>query len=316
MMKRAMRTGGVLVLAASALFGCEGAEGVEGEQQRTSTLEVPLITQSSAGKWYQLGGTFVLDGPEATSVTVEPTLSFSSPVLTLTPRVGSYDLSLCDGTLCPEFPEWGLYEFRCVSTSTGEPVGINMCETMPASHTYELDLIDEAILISPNPEAIEIVQDETTTATFRFSIPGTGTIVFARGTLDIEIDVGDGYPDGYACSTDIECASKVCLDGACYPAACDDGVLNGDEVEPDCGGSCSSCTGSCNVTSDCAFGEICNSGVCEPSVPGLCGSLGCPSGYYCDPFVQSGSCLEAYCATDAECPTGSLCVSGHCAATP
>ncbi len=43
---------------------------------------------------------------------------------------------------------------------------------------------------------------------------------------------------GETCKFPTDCESKVCEQGACQAATCNDGVRNGDEMDADCGGSC------------------------------------------------------------------------------
>ena len=50
-----------------------------------------------------------------------------------------------------------------------------------------------------------------------------------------------GQETGIACSTDADCASGVCTGGICQEPIFSNGVLNGDEIDVDCGGSCPSC---------------------------------------------------------------------------
>jgi hypothetical protein len=45
----------------------------------------------------------------------------------------------------------------------------------------------------------------------------------------------------YAFPLHVEAESSVCWAGMCEPPKCDDGILNGDETEWDCGGSCEPC---------------------------------------------------------------------------
>ena len=66
------------------------------------------------------------------------------------------------------------------------------------------------------------------------------------------------------CFQNVDCTSGRCFAGRCTLATCLDAILNGDETDIDCGGSCSGCaTGrKCRVTADCTKGT-CSNGVCQ-----------------------------------------------------
>lgn len=65
------------------------------------------------------------------------------------------------------------------------------------------------------------------------------------------IDCGGGEcpacGDGETCVMASDCVSGVC-EGTCQPPACDDDVLNGGELEADCGGPCAFCEHSAFIT--------------------------------------------------------------------
>jgi hypothetical protein len=69
-------------------------------------------------------------------------------------------------------------------------------------------------------------------------------------------------PDFSACKTAGDCSSLVCNPnaGICLAATCDDGVLNADESDLDCGKSCGA---KCGLTRDCNVAADCQSGACE-----------------------------------------------------
>src|SRR5690606_27126916 len=54
---------------------------------------------------------------------------------------------------------------------------------------------------------------------------------------------GNGQP----CLVGSDCESDVCHFGVCAPAACNDGVRNGDELDVDCGGGCGLCPGEATI---------------------------------------------------------------------
>jgi len=81
-----------------------------------------------------------------------------------------------------------------------------------------------------------------------------------------------GVVDHNGCNSGADCATGICLNQRCYPAACGDGIRNGDESDIDCGGnSCPKCGGGkvCITGTDCAS-EKCLNGKCTD--PGTNGS--------------------------------------------
>ncbi len=56
------------------------------------------------------------------------------------------------------------------------------------------------------------------------------------------------------CTVGTDCDSGVCNAGTCAFPTCNDNVLNGQEVDVDCGGNCSKCADgkNCNAGGDCA----------------------------------------------------------------
>lgn len=99
------------------------------------------------------------------------------------------------------------------------------------------------------------------------------------------------------CSSNLDCASRLCVDGQCLAPTCHDNVKNGRETAADCGGpECPGCgTGlQCTATSDCAS-FICMDGVCHAAT--------------CFDAVQNGSETDRDCggAPCAPCSTGGGC---------
>lgn len=88
-----------------------------------------------------------------------------------------------------------------------------------------------------------------------------------RNGLEAAVDCGTGCTgcaDGTSCTAATDCASRVCAGGtdagpgACAVPTCEDGVANGAETSPDCGGGvCPRCGlyGFCDSNTDCA-GEL------------------------------------------------------------
>ena len=101
-----------------------------------------------------------------------------------------------------------------------------------------------------------------------------------------------------------------CESGRCAAApadTCHDRVLDGDETDVDCGGSCRPCIGgaTCAQASDCETGA-CDGGVCAaPS----CGN-GLLDGFETD--VDCGALCSAGCANGKRCFEKTDCASGRC----
>ncbi|MFM2153313.1 MAG: hypothetical protein RL199_1748, partial [Pseudomonadota bacterium] len=101
---------------------------------------------------------------------------------------------------------------------------------------------------------------------------------------------------GQSCGTDVHCASGRCVfpagggaAGKCEPTTCADGVRNGDEGGPDCGGS--KCTARCDVGAACRVAGDCESGAT------------CRAGFCYQPATKAG---EA-CTADADCAAPMFC---------
>jgi len=75
---------------------------------------------------------------------------------------------------------------------------------------------------------------------------------------------------GSTCTTDSECSSGFCYNDECAEPTCDDGDLNGDETDIDCGGGCESkCQlgRNCEADRDCGRNLMCTSGTCTEIIP-------------------------------------------------
>lgn len=83
---------------------------------------------------------------------------------------------------------------------------------------------------------------------------------------------GPNAPGG-GCYTDSECDSGKCTKGVCAAPSCTDGLVNGDETDEDCGGTCDKCERGkiCKVKGDCASG-FCTAGRCTHEVGSLLGA--------------------------------------------
>lgn len=268
-----------LFLAAGIFVGC----GSDGESKQVGSLELQLQSQGSQGTFFGLRGTFALSDPEGLQVTSSELDQGS--VLTLSPQVGSYQLELCaqgsTNPVCQGVSGYGLYRLEC----QGGMFPPDQCVAQGFALTATL--VSGATLNTPNPQTVSITENQATTASFAFTVPGEGSIIFARGTLNIDLDVTQGFPVGQACAAAVECQSKVCsgTPPVCQAASCNDGVQNGGETKPDCGGPCAACA--CMSDADCATGQVCD-----------VTTLQCTGG-------------GSECMADDECPSGQ-CVNGSC----
>ncbi|MGB0679748.1 MAG: hypothetical protein ACPGUV_08820 [Polyangiales bacterium] len=107
---------------------------------------------------------------------------------------------------------------------------------------------------------------------------------------------------GAQCQAHNDCSSAACVAAQCaaaLPVSCSDGIQNGDESGPDCGGSCALCTSGAG----CTGGDDCESGVCSGSV------CQAPS---CTDFVTYGDETDDDCGGDicGPCENGDSCITG------
>ena len=93
------------------------------------------------------------------------------------------------------------------------------------------------------------------------------------------VDCGGGIcanacPTGQGCASASDCISGFCntTSGKCVADHCGDGVMDGNELGPDCGGDCAGCQDgvACSHDTDCV------SGTCNPAGSGLPAVCGCP----------------------------------------
>jgi hypothetical protein len=289
-------------LLALGLAACATEQASEREVGR---LEVPLLTTAADGTLYALAGGFSLEGPESLNFDARFDQGNSTdPSAVLEPRVGTYELSL----------SWVLY--RVTLDAAGE--------------FATMEYLEDAQLLSPVSQQVVITAGATTYVTYRFSVPGSGEIEFARGTLVIDFEVEEGFAAGAACTTDIECASHVCqADGFCAAATCDDGVLNGDETTPDCGPSCP-CGGGASAcgaaeAAQCAAGDTCQvvGGVVQCFAGGFepvgtpCNATqaqSCPAGATCAQDGMGGIICSVGLTSGTPCTSNEQCASVVCLA--
>jgi hypothetical protein len=123
-----------------------------------------------------------------------------------------------------------------------------------------------------------------------------------RNGDEVSVDCGgscSGCVDGSLCTSDADCASKVCSAGKCSEPSCADRVHNRDETGVDCGGGCTDrCPAGqgCAADGDCAAGLFCGA-------TGLCALVSCSDG------VRNGDEILVDCGGPdcAGCPDGSTC---------
>jgi hypothetical protein len=107
-----------------------------------------------------------------------------------------------------------------------------------------------------------------------------------------------------------DCDALACRKGECQPAACDDGVLNQDETDLDCGGSCPS---GCDDGLRCKLGGDCVSGVC-PKATLRCAVPACDDGVRNgkEPSKDCGGDCSKQCAVLDACDVGADCDTLTC----
>ena len=121
---------------------------------------------------------------------------------------------------------------------------------------------------------------------------------------------------GLACTQNSDCVAGLqCTGGRCAPIpapTCDDRILNQNETDADCGGSCKKCDAAkrCNVAGDCESSicaaeggtKVCRASRCDDRVKN-----GGETGIDC-----GGTSSCARCAAGQACSVGSDCLTGVC----
>jgi hypothetical protein len=140
-----------------------------------------------------------------------------------------------------------------------------------------------------------------------------------RNTNESDVDCGGRCPDcipGRACVAAADCQSGVCAVGGCGPGAlrccqapsCDDGVVNGGEIDVDCGAAC----GLCPLTAQCTEDAQCQSGFCPAGScvdPGTCND-GARNGT--ESATDCGGDRCPRCADRLTCTQASDCNNNNC----
>ena len=173
------------------------------------------------------------------------------------------------------------YEYS-IGTAKGEVNVLNWSATKESSVTLDkLNLSNNTIYywnvraqnkagLWSSVHSSDGVKVDTSNSKDIYIDPGEGDICF-NGVQDegeVGIDCGGDCEelcsvDSY-CETDIDCSSGKCVNNICVAATCSDNLLNQEESDIDCGGSCIGCSigQSCNVHADCAS-NYCSLGVCS-----------------------------------------------------
>ena len=118
---------------------------------------------------------------------------------------------------------------------------------------------------------------------------------------------------GGTCAATTDCDAVLCTGGVCQPPSHGDGIKNGNETGPDCGGPdainrCGEGVG-CAATTDCDARK-CSAGTCQPQS----GNDGIKNGSETDIDCGGGAPTNAArCAVDKTCTTHDDCGSSACA---
>lgn len=121
---------------------------------------------------------------------------------------------------------------------------------------------------------------------------------------------------GRACLDPADCLSGSCVLGTCVPAAptCEDGVVNGDETDLDCGGpTCEPC----GVGDTCVTWIDCLTGNCDVALTATClfpGEPSCGDGLWngTESDVDCGGTICDPCPEGRACGIAEDCASGAC----
>lgn len=219
----------LVTLSALGIVGCGAADAQSPEDQiQVGKVDLPLSTTATNGTKYALAGHVELLGPQGLAATMSPTdPEFVDEPLFFTTVAGSYTLTLSN---------WSLYR-----VDAGMPPALS-----PASG---------AILVSPTSLPVEIIANQTAHAAYRFAVPG-GVATFSNGSLNVDINVDVGYPDGTTCTQNSDCASNSCVNGVCGTV----GMGGCDPMLPN----------SCPMGQSCVVDPATGFGACQsPSTGGL-----------------------------------------------
>jgi len=121
--------------------------------------------------------------------------------------------------------------------------------------------------------------------------------------VETDIDCGGTCPPcggNMSCLIDSDCASNFCVAGLCQAVSCDDGVVNGDESDVDCGGYyCEKC----DANKTCVSNYDCVSAFCDPVTNKCLEPL-------CDDGIKNGVETDVDCGGECDgCSLGKSCIS-------
>jgi hypothetical protein len=252
---RALKLGTLVVLLSAlgvpAVVACN-SDGMN-EREQPGSLKLSLSAVTSSGVRYRLRmADFVVSGPTNATFSTEADPDAETVQLALV--AGDYEIELQTG--------W-LLERQTAGTSF-EPV-------------------EDATLLSPNPQQFSIAADTVTGVVVRFR-DADDIVVFGEGTLEVSVEVEQACPTGLTrCGSDcvdlnvdpthcgacgVACpASAQCTDGACVAecvaplADCDGNISNG--CETNVATSLNNCGACGNVCTPQPFATpACTSGAC------------------------------------------------------
>ena len=135
---------------------------------------------------------------------------------------------------------------------------------------------------------------------------GDETATDCGGSCPSACSVGDGCQSDADCDQGLFCSPEA---DRCFEAACNDGVLNGDELLADCGGG--TCPG-CPDGSPCSEGTDCESTVCGDD--DTCSAASCNDAQrnQNETGVDCGGSCPQNCGSGQGCAAGNDCQSGVC----
>jgi len=181
---------------------------------------------------------------------------------------------------------------------------VQMIDADPGSHRVLTSFIDT------NQDGVITLAELQQSALFRSLLVPDLRLRADDGTFAPTHDTqrGDALSAGFGIHL-VACESGSCNSGA--PSdRCHDRILDGDETDLDCGGSCLPCASTlgCQVPGDCQS-TLCDAGVCRPA---SC-SDGVLDGLESD--VDCGGPCATRCALGQRCDFDSDCASGDCNAS-
>jgi hypothetical protein len=183
-------------------------------------------------------------------------------------------------------------------------------------------LVGCQLIIGWDPAELICTEDNPTCTACIEAADCSGTIptchVWACASGRCEITAaqkGSPCSGGYCTTTpDVRCAQcledsqcpqdSYCGGGEC--GRCDDGIQNGDERRPDCGGHCKACLGDPCTNGDVCLSTFCVDGICcDSACDGLCYS--CNLYGSCEYVEKYGEDYSPQCLGASLCNGGGVC---------